>query len=209
LAAMGPGQLDNPIKKMDTENEKGDWGKLGLMTDEELDNIDKNLRKTEEEGVKNILKYFDRINDKLFTFNNILVAGYFALTKLVDSISSFTIIVPVTNLGFLIYIEYRMMEKSRFEADVRNKNKAQIDRHGLSINKTNLYSLTAIASTTIVTMYFLYNLFFINTKPESGKENLKMNSERAQVDSIKTTSDTTATYLDSVRQIRAIERDSL
>lgn len=185
---------------MDSEKDKVDWKKLGLMTDEELDEIDKNFRKTEEEGVKNILKYFDRIHDKLFTFNNILIAGYFALTKLVDSISSFTIIVPVINLGFLIYIEYRMMEKSRFEANVRSKNKDQIDKHGLSINKTNLYSLAAIASTTIVTMYFLYNLFFISIKPNSWTEILNVNPETMRVDTLETTKDTVTIDLDSARQ---------
>jgi hypothetical protein len=194
---------------MSTEKDKVDWKKLGLMTDEELVEIDKNFRKTEEEGVKNILKYFDRIHDKLFTFNNILIAGYFALTKLVDSISAFTIIVPVINLGFLIYIEYRMMGKSRFEADVRNKNKPQIDKHGLSINKTNLYSLTAIASTTVVTMYFLYNLFFINPKPDTGTETLKTNSETVQFDSVKTTSDTLTTDLDSAQQDDKRIKDSI
>ena len=46
------------------------------MNDEELEEIDKNFKKTEEDGVKNILRYFDRIHDKLFTFNNIMIAGY-------------------------------------------------------------------------------------------------------------------------------------
>lgn len=170
---------------MSNEKDKIDWKKLGLMTDEELDEIDKNLRKTEEEGVKNILKYFDRIHDKLFTFNNILIAGYFALVKLVDSISPLTIIVPVLNLGFLVYLEYRMMEKSRFEANLRSKNKSQIDKHGLSINKTNLYSLLAIGSTAGVTMYFLYNLFFINPTPGDDAKTLNTNS-RGSSDSLQT-----------------------
>jgi hypothetical protein len=123
------------------------------------DKIYENLIKTEEEGVKNILKYFDRIHDKLFAFNNILIAGYFALTKLVDSISTLIIIIPLINLGFLIFIEYQMMEKSRFEANVRSKNYSQINKQGHSIRMTNLYSLTAIVLTAIVTGFFLYNLF--------------------------------------------------
>jgi len=158
---------------MSTDREKINWEELGLMSDEELDQIDQNFRKTEEEGVKNILRYFDRIHDKLFTFNNILIAGYFALSKLVDSISSINIIIPIINLGFLIYIEYRMMNKSRFEADVRKKSKEQLDKHGISINKTNLYSLSAILSTFIVTLYFLYKLYCISPQTITNEHNNK------------------------------------
>ncbi|SDY13387.1 hypothetical protein SAMN05444411_1343 [Lutibacter oricola] len=133
-----------------------------MLTDKDLDNIDKNLRELEKEGVKNILKYFDRIHDKLFTFNNILLAGYFALPQFFDSISIYGIIIPILNLGFLLLIEYRMMEKSRFDSDVRNKTQVQIDKNGKSIDKTNRYSLYAILSTLIVAGIFMYKLFTIN-----------------------------------------------
>lgn len=160
------------------------------MTDAELDKINENFRKTEEEGAKSIIKYFDRIHDKLFTFNNILIAGYFTLSKLLDSISAFTIIIPLINLGFLIYIEYRMMEKSRFEADIRSKDKSQIDNHGLSINKINFYSLKAIASTTLVTLYFLYNLLATSPKFDTETKSLNTNFGTVQVDTLKADTDT-------------------
>jgi hypothetical protein len=83
---------------------------------------------------------------------------------------------------------------------VRNRNKSQIDKHGLSINKTNLYSLTAIASTTVVTAYFLYNLFFINPKPDTGTETLNTNSKTILFDSLKSTVDTLKIDLDSTLQ---------
>ena len=46
------------------------------MINKEIDQIDQKLSQIEEEGIKNTLKHFDRIHDKLFTFNNILIAGY-------------------------------------------------------------------------------------------------------------------------------------
>jgi len=47
------------------------------MTDnEEFKEIDD----AEEQGKKNILKYFDRLHDKLFTFNNIMIVGFFAIS---------------------------------------------------------------------------------------------------------------------------------
>ncbi|MEZ4978240.1 MAG: hypothetical protein R2772_02995 [Chitinophagales bacterium] len=141
--------------------EKIDWEKHGLMADKDLDEIDENLKRTEIEGVHNILKYFDRIHDKLFTFNNILIGGYFALSQIYDSFSVYGIMIPLVNLAILLFIEYRMMEKSRFEANVRKKTKAEIDKHGISINNTNLYSLLAIITTTIVVGIFVFKVFTI------------------------------------------------
>lgn len=139
------------------------WEDHGLMTDKELDEIDGNFKRMEIEGVQNILKYFDRIHDKLFNFNNILIGGYFALSQLYESFSIYGIIIPLVNLGILLFIEYRMMEKSRFEADIRKKTKEEIDKHGSTINNTTLYSLLAIFSTTIVVGIFIFNLFTIET----------------------------------------------
>ena len=154
---------------MTVNNDNFNWEELGMTSDEEIKEINERLKKTEEEGIKNILKYFDRIHDKLFTFNNILIAGYFALSKLVESISTSYIIIPLVNLAFLLYIEYRNMEKSRFEADIKNKTSEQIDKYGNNINVTTLYSLGAILSTTLVTLFFLYKLICLS--PESTKIN--------------------------------------
>ena len=128
------------------------------MTDEELKEIDDNFKRIEKEGNLFILRYFDRIHDKLFTFNNILIVGYFALSKLSNSISMFNILIPFINLGILIFIEYRMMEKSIFESKIKTKN--DIDKYGGKINKTNLFSLLSIFTTLIVTLIFLNNLLF-------------------------------------------------
>lgn len=130
------------------------------ISEEKLYKINENFRKTEEEGAKGILKHFDRIHDKLFTFNNILIAGYFALTKFNENISSFNILIPIANLCLLIYIEYRMMEKSRFESKITQKPLEEIEKWNKSINKINLYSLLTIGTTLIVTIVFLVFLLF-------------------------------------------------
>ena len=132
----------------------------GLMTDAELSKMDERFRKREEEGLKNVLKHFDRIHDKLFTFNNILITGYFALSKLVNSVPVAAVIVPLINLAFLIWIEYRMMEKSRFESNITERPVGEFSKYGDAINRTNLYSLLSIVTTAVVTMLFLYFLLF-------------------------------------------------
>ncbi|MBU2973174.1 hypothetical protein [Zobellia sp. B3R18] len=126
----------------------------------ELEEIFENNRKFEEEGSKNILKYFDRIHDKLFSYNNILIAGFFGLSKLVDSIPVITILIPISNLIFLIYLEYRMMEKSRFESNITNKKPDEIKMYGKSIKNTNFLSLLSMFTTFVVTIFFLRYLIF-------------------------------------------------
>jgi len=117
------------------------------------------MTKREDEGLKNVLKHFDRIHDKLFSINTMFIAGFFALIKISDNISTSTIFIPVANMLYLIWIEYRMMEKSRFEADIKNKTQEEIDRWGKSISFNNLLSLLSIALTLVVAAYFIY---FVN-----------------------------------------------
>lgn len=116
---------------------------------------------TTEQGKKNILKYFDRIHDKLFTFNNIMIAGFFALSKIETEISIKYILIPITNLIFLIYIEYRMMELSRIESNVkeipfRDLQKKLYSKYGV----VTRLSLISILTTTIVTVVFVISLIF-------------------------------------------------
>jgi hypothetical protein len=152
------------------EEDNINWEEHGLMSDKELDKIDENFKRTEIEGVQNILKYFDRIHDKLFAFNNILIGGFFILSQIYDSFSTYGIIIPLVNLAILLFIEYRMMNKSRFEADVRKKTPQEIENHGITINKTNLYSLLAIFSTVIVLAFFITNIVSLKNRKDSAEE---------------------------------------
>lgn len=133
---------------------------------DELEEIDKrveeaiaNMRKTEEEGLQNTLKHFDRIHDKLFDFNNLLIAGYFALATLKQNVPIRSILVPIINMCFLIFIEYRMMEKSRFQSQIGSKTQSDIEKWGKGISQTNLYSLGIIATTIVVIVVFLFYAF--------------------------------------------------
>ncbi len=130
-----------------------------ILTEEELSAMDDRLKKTEEEGIKNLLKHFDRLHDKLFNFNNILIAGYFALSKIQEEISLLNILIPIGNLIILLFIEYQMMEKSRFESEISKKNRDEINQWGKNIKRTNIYSLLSIISTSIVTIIFLAYFF--------------------------------------------------
>ncbi len=62
----------------------------------EVEKFKKKIDKIKEDAVKNILSHFNRINDKLFTFNNILIGGYFAISRIYDDIK--IIMIPLINL---------------------------------------------------------------------------------------------------------------
>jgi hypothetical protein len=135
---------------------------IDLEIKKSIENIEKStaeLKQYQFEGVKNILKHFDRIHDKLFNFNNILIVGYFTLSKIYNSISIFNILIPICNLLILIYVEYRMMEKSRFDATIFTIPMDNLKDYRKRNNITNLFSLFSIITTLLVTSMFLYYLF--------------------------------------------------
>ncbi|MFT5647280.1 MAG: hypothetical protein ACI976_001970 [Aureispira sp.] len=118
----------------------------------------------EKDGFKNIVKYFDRIHDKLFSFNNIMIGGYFFLASFEKSISFSSIIFPLINMLILIFIDYRMMERSRVESKIMSIPQKEHKAHNKSIDKTNLYSLFTIISTLVVIGVFLSNMYSLPNK---------------------------------------------
>ncbi len=71
-----------------------------------VEEFERKIEKIKEDATRNILSHFNRINDKLFTFNNILIAGYFALSRIEDDINIKVVMVLLLNLIFLIFIEF-------------------------------------------------------------------------------------------------------
>lgn len=127
--------------------------------DKEIERIDTHFKEMKRDGGRDILRYFDRIHDKLFSFNNMLIAGYFVIIALPQSdVSAWWMLFPIFNMLYLIYIEYKMMEKSRFEADITSKTPEQIKQWGDKINKTTNKSLQTILITLIVVMVFVIQL---------------------------------------------------
>lgn len=55
---------------------------MDINFNDELKNTDElseNFNELERQGMRDILRYYDRIHDKLFSFNNMLIAGYFVI----------------------------------------------------------------------------------------------------------------------------------
>lgn len=122
--------------------------------------IDK-LEKRVEYSTIMIQSTFDRIHDKVFNFNNIMIAAYLALgTFPVDSpiIKLWTIVFPISNLIFLIIIEIRQMEIHRFASREMEWTSKERDDYGKRINKQTLLSLGSMIASIIFLLYILLNL---------------------------------------------------
>jgi len=120
-----------------------------------------NIEYVAKSGKTNILKYFDRIHDKLFSFNNIMIVGYFALSKIETEINIEYILIPIGNLIYLIFIEYKMMELSRTESNLKEIPIDKLNKKLYSRYKSvTLMSLFAIVTTLVVTIIFLIYLIF-------------------------------------------------
>lgn len=125
----------------------------------DIDEIIQNFKEQEKQGQRDILRYYDRIHDKLFSFNNMLIAGYFVIIAMPNStMSPWWMILPIINMLHLVFVDYEMMEKSRFDSNIMNKSEKEIYQYGKRISKTTIRSLFTIISTLTTTIIFLIQL---------------------------------------------------
>lgn len=132
--------------------------KLGIMTETELKEMDQRLDAIQIVGLADLVKYFDRINDKLFQLNNMIIVGYFALIVIEPKTSSWLILIPIVNFLFLLFVDYQMMQKSRMESNYKSLGAVEREKYGRLISSSNQYSLLTIITTLIVMIFFTYSL---------------------------------------------------
>lgn len=123
----------------------------------ESDRLFEKAEKDGEEASKKIQSTFDRIHDKLFTINGILVASFFGLGKFPTDnpmVSLWLVTFPIFVLGYLIYLEQQQMEIYRHTSQRMNWNlDTDVAKYGKMINKQNLKSLLAIILTIGQSIY--------------------------------------------------------
>ena len=112
--------------------------------------------KEEERAKSEIVKYFDRIHDKLFAYQLFFLAGYISLIAIPSiSISVWWLLIPVFCVSRLIYIDWRMMEQNRKVANIKNLSLEQITKLNQGQNLINRYSLEVILESAITTIGFI------------------------------------------------------
>ena len=132
------------------------------MIDEDVNNIVreceeifKKMDKIEEIAKGEVVKYFDRIHDKLFAYQLFFLAGYISLIAIPSiNISIWWLLIPTLCVGRLICIDWMLMEQNRKLSNIFNLNKTQIDELVKEQNNTTLASLEVILESIIITIGF-------------------------------------------------------
>ena len=125
----------------------------------ESDEIMQRMDKVEEKAKDEIVKYFDRIHDKLFAYQLFFLAGYISLVASPSiDVSPWLLIIPIFCVARLIHLDWRMMEHNRILSDVKNQSKRQLDQLNEKQMWTNMQSLEVILESLVTTAIFIFVL---------------------------------------------------
>ena len=125
----------------------------------ESDEIMLRMDKVEEKAKDEIVKYFDRIHDKLFAYQLFFLAGYISLVAIPSiDVSPWLLIIPIFCVARLIHLDWRMMEHNRILSDVKNQSKRQLDQLNEKQMWTNMQSLEVILESLVTTAIFIFVL---------------------------------------------------
>ncbi len=114
-----------------------------------------------ENATSQIQNTFDRIHDKVFNFNNILIAAYIALgTFPSDSpkLRLWTVVFPIFNLIYMIVLDIRQMEIHRFASREKEWTSDEREQYGQRINKQTLLSLASFILSIGCLVYLIIEL---------------------------------------------------
>lgn len=125
----------------------------------ECNEIFSRMEKREEKANDEVVKYFDRIHDKLFSYHLFFLAGYISLIAIPTiRISVWWLIIPVFCVARLICIDWSMMNINRKLANITNLNPNQIRELSKKQNSINLNSLEVILESILTTGGFIWAL---------------------------------------------------
>lgn len=130
----------------------------------EGDGLIKKAEREGEEASKKLQTTFDRIHDKLFTINSILIALYIGFAKFPDDnplLSLWYVLLPIGNIFYLVFLEISQMSIFRHASQRMNWNfSSDVEKYGRMINRQNLKSLLAWIITISLTIFLSVRLIF-------------------------------------------------
>jgi hypothetical protein len=139
--------------------------KINLRQEEEekFSETNRLLQKSDsrvENSFQQIQNSFDRIHDKVFNFNNVLIGVYLVIGALESSkLKIWSVIFPILNLVFLVYLDYRQMEIHRFASREQEWTLKENAEYGRKIQNQTLLSLLALVLSIGSLGYLINSLF--------------------------------------------------
>lgn len=117
----------------------------------ESNEITEKFKNDSEDATKKIQSTFDRIHDKLFNFNNMLIAAFLGLSKFPSQnpmLSLWISLLPIANLIFLMLLEYWQMEIYRHQAKQMNwKIHEDFEKYEKMVSSQTLRSFFSVITT--------------------------------------------------------------
>jgi hypothetical protein len=114
-----------------------------------------------ENALIQIQSTFDRIHEKVFNFNNILIGVYLVLgTFPSDSpkLNLWTVIFPILNLVYLVIIEIRQMGIHRFASREQEWTAVEREEYRKRISRQTILSLFAFVLSLACLIYLITRL---------------------------------------------------
>lgn len=127
--------------------------------------LDKREEKKEliiEYHTQQIQNTFDRIHDRVFNFNNILIGAFLVLGTFPSNkpiLSLGSVIFPIINLIYMIILEVRQMKIHRFAANLNSWKEGDEQKHGKMINQQTVMSLFSFLITLLSLIYLVIEVF--------------------------------------------------
>jgi hypothetical protein len=147
-------QISETLQKINSRQEADE------LVSESYKLFDKSDRRVEYSR-NQIQNTFDRIHDKVFNFNNILIGVYLVLGTFPSEspkLNIWTVIFPLINLGYLVYIEIRQMEIHRFAAKEQEWTSDEREEYGKRIDRQTMLSLFALVLSIVCLCYLILRL---------------------------------------------------
>lgn len=144
-------QINTSLSKMNVREE----------TNERLSDTYKLLDKSDrrvENSLDQIQNTFDRIHDKVFNFNNVMIGAFLVLGTFpgdAPHVKLWTIIFPILNMVFMIYIDYRQMEIHRYAAGEQDWTNSERTEYGNKINRQTRLSLFSLFLSVVCLFYLI------------------------------------------------------
>jgi len=144
-------QINISLAKMNVREETNE-----MMSDtyKLLDKSDQRV----ENSLEQIQNTFDRIHDKVFNFNNVMIGAFLVLGTFPNDsphVKLWTIIFPIINMVFMIYIDYRQMEIHRYAAGEQEWNEVERTEYGNKINRQTRLSLFSFFLSVMCLFYLI------------------------------------------------------
>lgn len=122
--------------------------------------FEKSERRVENATYK-IQESFDRIHDKVFNFNNVLVGAYLVLGTFpsdAPKLNIWTTIFPILVLIYLVYLDWRQMEIHRYATGEMEWTQVERDEYGKKLKKQTQLSFLALVCSVACFIYLLLKI---------------------------------------------------